>query len=414
MKHVILGAGPCGVVAAQTLRKHDPDCEIVLIGDEPELPYSRMAIPYLLVGNINEQGTHLKENNNFYKENRIDLHQARAEQVDHLNKTIKLSDGRDETYDKLLIATGSRPIKPPIDGLHHAGVHHCWTLDDARKIIALAHEGAHVVLLGAGFIGCIILEALALRKVNLTVVEMGDRMVPRMLDQTAGSLLKNWCEDKGVHVHTQTRITKLEPNPADDEDTLLVDLENGHQIPAHLVVIAAGVTPNVDFLDKGAFELEQGLIIDRSMRTNIPDVYAAGDVAQGYDFSTGGKSVHAIQPTATEHGRVAAQNMLGKPSQYNGSLVMNVLDTLGLISASFGQWEGVEGGDSIKKQDGYHYIRLEFDGNHLIGAQTVGRTDHIGVLRGLIQSRIDLGKWKAKLMQDPHRIMEAYIACTQG
>ena len=415
MKHVILGAGPCGVVAAETLRKQDPDAEIVLVGDEPELPYSRMAIPYLLVGNIDEQGTHIKRSDSFYEEHRIGLRQNRATDVDTAAKKVTLCNGDVETYDKLLIATGSRPVKPPIEGLGLPGVHHCWTLEDARKIIDLAHEGAHVVLLGAGFIGCIILEALALRKVQLTVVEMGDRMVPRMLDENAGNMLKEWCQYKGVCVHTNTKITQLEPNAADDEDTLLVDLDNGHQIPAHLVVVAAGVAPNVDFVDEKMVKREQGILINQKMQTTAPDIYAAGDVAQGLDFSTGGMSVHAIQPTATEHGRIAAMNMSGIETTYQGSLVMNVLDTLGLISCSFGQWDGVEGGDQAILLDkvNYRYVRLEFDGDVLVGAQTLGRTNHVGVLRGLIQTRLKLGKWKDVLMEDPSRFMEAYLACTQ-
>ncbi|MDV7340881.1 FAD-dependent oxidoreductase [Terasakiella sp. A23] len=416
MKHVILGAGPCGVSAAQTLRKNDPDCEIVLVGDEPELPYSRMAIPYLLVGNIEESGTHIKRSDSFYEENRITLRQNRAEKVDTAAKQVTLCNGDVESYDKLLVATGSRPVKPPIAGLDQPGVHHCWTLEDARKIIELAHKGAHVVLLGAGFIGCIILEALALRNVKLTVVEMGDRMVPRMLDANAGNMLKDWCQYKGVSVHTGTKITQIEPNAGVDEDTLLVDLDNGHQIPAHLVVVAAGVAPNVDFLEDTGVKQKDGILINRNMMTTQTDVYGAGDVAQGLDFSTGGMSVHAIQPTATEHGRIAALNMAGIPTSYQGSLVMNVLDTLGLISVSFGLWDGVEGGDQSVLLDkaNYKYVRLEFDGNYLVGAQMIGRTDHVGVLRGLIQSRIDLGDWKAKLMKDPTRVMDAYLACTQN
>ncbi|WP_135079976.1 FAD-dependent oxidoreductase [Terasakiella sp. SH-1] len=416
MKYVILGAGPCGVVAAETLRKNDPDCEIILIGEEPELPYSRMAIPYYLVGNIEERGTHIKGADSFYKDKQITLRQNQATAVDARAKTVSLCNGDVETYDKLLVATGSRPVKPPIQGLDQGGVHHCWTLADARKIIELAHEGAHVVLLGAGFIGCIILEALALRKVKLTVVEMGDRMVPRMLDENAGTLLKEWCQLKGVSVHTNTKITKLEANGASDEDSLLVDLDNGHQIPAHLVVVAAGVAPNIDFLEGTVIEAENGILIDRQMHTTVDDIYAAGDVAQGLDFSTGGRSVHAIQPTATEHGRIAALNMGGVDTAYNGSLVMNVLDTLGLISASFGQWDGIEGGDqaiALDKKD-FKYIRLEFEGDVLVGAQTLGHTDHVGVLRGLIQSRLPLGDWKERLMKDPTRIMEAYLASTQN
>ena len=300
-------------------------------------------------------------------------------------------------------------------GLDQKGVHHCWTLEDARNIIELAHKGADVVLMGAGFIGCIILEALALRGVNLTVVEMGDRMVPRMLDPIAGTMLKKWCEEKGVTVHTSTRITQLEPNPGDAEDTLLVDLDNGKQIPAHLVVVAAGVKSNLDFLEGSDLARDQGILVDDQLRTSDPNIYAIGDVAQGPEFDNGDRVVHAIQPTATDHGRIAALNMSEKATRYQGSMQMNVLDTLGLISVSFGAWDGVPGGDNatLVDDDNFNYIRLEFGEDRLVGAQCVGRTEHIGVVRGLIEGRVSLGAWKDKLKENPHLIMDAYLACAQ-
>ncbi|MGB0682264.1 MAG: NAD(P)/FAD-dependent oxidoreductase [Magnetovibrionaceae bacterium] len=413
--YVVVGAGPSGVVCAETIVKEQPGAKVLLIGNEPEPPYSRMAIPYYLVGNIKEEGTHLRHTDGHYDALGITYKQAKVTGLDPKAHTLELHGGDTVKYEKLCIATGASPIRPPIQGLDNPGVHHCWTLEDARNIISLAHEGAHVVLMGAGFIGCIILEALAERNVNLHVVEMGDRMVPRMLDENAGGLLKTWCQDKGVMVHTSTKITQLEPNKGEPEDTLLVDLDNGHQIPAHLVVVAAGVKSNVSFLEWSGLELDQGIKVNEYLETTAPDVYAAGDVAQGPDFTTGGWSVHAIQPTAADHGRIAALNMLGRGAKYQGSLVMNVLDTLGLISVSYGAWDGVEGGDSVQELDAenYKYIRLEFDGEFLVGAQTLGRTEHVGVLRGLIQSNQPLGEWKDKLLKDPHRIMEAYIA-TQG
>ena len=126
--------------------------------------------------------------------------------------------------------------------------------------------------------------------------------------------------------------------------------------------------------------------------------------------------MHAIQPTAADHGRVAALNMAGREARYQGSLAMNVLDTAGLISTSFGRWQGVPGGDFAEASDpaGSLYIRLAFEGDRIIGALTLGRTDHVGVLRGLIQTRVPLGDWKAKLMADPGRFMEAYLASVGG
>ena len=413
--YVVVGAGPAGVTTVENLRKQDANATILLLGGEPEPPYSRMAIPYLLVGKVEEHGTYLRQSDTHYDDMNIVYRQGLVKHVDAEGNKLDMVDGSHIAYGKLCLATGASPIRPPIPGLDNKGVHHCWTLQDAREIIALAHEGAHVVLMGAGFIGCIILEALALRKVNLTVVEMGDRMVPRMLNPTCGGLLKKYCEEKGITVHTSTKITMVEPNKNDPEDTLLVDLDNGAQIPAHLLVVAAGVRSNVAFLEGSKVDVEDGIKVDAHLQSTVENIYAAGDVAQGPDFSTGGWSVHAIQPTATDHGRVAALNMTGHEMPYQGSLVMNVLDTLGLISASFGLWEGVPGGDNAERLDAenYRYIRLEFDGNHLVGAQTLGRTNHIGVLRGLIQGKKDLGILKERLMEDPHRIMDAYVALSQ-
>jgi NAD(P)H-nitrite reductase large subunit len=413
--YVVVGAGPAGVTTVENLRAQDANATILLVGGESEPPYSRMAIPYLLVGKVGEDGTYLRRSDSHYEDMNIIYRHGLVKHVDADRSQLNMVDGSTISYGKLCLATGASPIRPPIPGLDNKGVHHCWTLEDARNIIELAHEGADVVLMGAGFIGCIILEALALRKVNLSVVEMGDRMVPRMLNPTCGGLLKKHCMEKGITVHTSTKITMVEPNANDPEDTLLIDLDNGQQIPAHLLVVAAGVRSNVAFLKGSKVEVEDGIKVNACLQTAVPNIYAAGDVAQGPDFSTGGWSVHAIQPTASDHGRIAALNMTGHNTPYQGSLVMNVLDTLGLISASFGLWEGVKGGDHVEQLDeeNYRYIRLEFDGNCLVGAQTLGRTNHIGVLRGLIQSRKDLGVWKQKLKEDPHLIMDAYVALSQ-
>jgi NAD(P)H-nitrite reductase large subunit len=182
------------------------------------------------------------------------------------------------------------------------------------------------------------------------------------------------------------------------------------------VVVATGVRSNMDFLNGSGVKTDTGIMVDDHLATNVAGIYAAGDAAQGPDFSTGGWMVHAIQPTAAEHGRIAGLNMAGRDAVYKGSLIMNVLDTVGLISASFGKWEGIDGGDAAEVVDtaNYRFLRLAFDGERLIGALALGLTQHVGVLRGLIQTRVALGPWKKKLMADPHRIMEAYLACTQA
>ncbi len=414
MRYIIIGAGPSGVVAAETLRKTNPGAEITLIGSEPEPPYSRMAIPYFLHNKVGEEGTYLRSPNHYQEQNIAYISQY-VSAIDTDVKKISLADDTELDYDRLLIATGSHPVSPPIEGIDLPRVVSCWTLEDARKIVSHAQAGSDVVLMGAGFIGCIILESLVLRGVNLTVVEMGDRMVPRMLNEKAGGLLKKWCVEKGVNVLTSTKITAIK----DGTETMSVELDNGDTMPADLVITATGVRSNTAFLDGSGIEVKEGVLVNTFMETSVANVYAAGDVAQGKDFSTGEYQVHAIQPTATSHGRIAALNMAGKRVEHNGSINMNVLDTLGLITHSFGLWMGLEGGDSVEiyNPDAYKYLNLQFgegdDADVLIGASTLGMTQHIGVIHGLIESKIHLKNWKERLLRDPTRIMEAYLGSTQ-
>lgn len=413
MRHIVIGAGPAGVTACETLRDLDPAAQITLIGAEPEPPYSRMAIPYLLVEDINERGTYLRRTENYYSDRGIEILRQAVSSVDPLNRTLALDNGDTLGFDRLLIATGASPLQPSIPGVDLPGVHSCWTLSDARAIAERAKPHVPVVLIGAGFIGCIILEALVQRGVQLTVVEREGRLVARMLDAAAGGLLKRWCERKGVTVLTSTNVTAIEQ----DGEGLAVSLDNGATLPAGLVITATGVQSNTGFLADSDIATGQGILVDEYLATNHEGIFAAGDVAQGRDYSTGRFEVQAIQPTAVEHGRIAAVNMVhGKSVAHQGSLNMNVLNTLGLISTSFGRWMGVAEGDSavLVDEDRYLYFNLQFDGNYLAGASTLGHTQHIGVLRGLIRSRVSLGAWKQRLMDDPTRVMEAYLGSVQG
>ena len=411
MDYIIIGAGPAGVIAAETLRKCDPSGAITLIGNESEPPYSRMAIPYLLAKDIAEEGTHLRHGEDHYGGLDIAVRQERVLKISPADNSVTLESGETLNYDRLLIATGARATRPPVPGLDLEGIESCWTLDDSRRIAAAADSGAKVVLLGAGFIGCIVLEALAKRGVDLTVVEMEDRMLPRMMDDVGGDMIKRWCESKGVTVMTGTKVSQIETAGSGYKLTF----DGGGSLEAGLVVCATGVAPYLDFLDGSGIETDHGILVDGHLETNVAGIYAAGDVAQGPDFSTGKQEVHAIQPTASAHGRIAALNMAGQATDYEGSLAMNVLNTLGLVSSSYGLWMGVDGGDRavVSDADGFKYLRLEFDGDIIVGALALGLTQHVGVLRGLIQTKVRLGPWKERLMANPHLIMDAYLAQTQ-
>jgi len=470
MKHVILGAGPAGVIAAETLRKHAPNDDITLIGDEPEAPYSRMAIPYLLIGKVGEEGTHLRHTAGHFERLRISVRQGRAQKVDIQQRCVLLADGSSVPYDRLLIATGSSPATPPIPGIQGPGVHPCWTLADARAIMALAKPGARVLQMGAGFIGCIILEALQQRGVKLSVVEMGDRMVPRMMGPTAGGMIKDWCEKKGVAVYTGARVEAIErpaavpaaphpsmrpapepavkptllqkignaigvvhipappppapwpaPAPAVADGAMRVKLSTGQVLEADLVISATGVKPNIGFLEDSGIRCLVGVLTDEHLQTNVPGVYAAGDCAEAFDKVSGTTIVSAIQPNAAEQARVAALNMAHRGptplADLKGVTQINVLDTLGLISASFGKWDGVPGGQQVELADreAGKLLSLQFSGDQLVGCNSVGWTEHVGVMRGLVEGQVKLSaEWKQRLLDDPTLLMEAYLANAQA
>ena len=413
MKHVIIGTGPAGVIAAETIRKNAPDDEIVLVGDEAHQPYSRMALPHLIAGETGVTGVALRRDADHFSRLRIRLQRGRVAHVSSRTRTVKMEDGSAIGFDKLLIASGARPRVPMVPGVDFPGVHACWTLEDAQAIAALAQPRRRVVLIGAGFIGCILMEALHARGVQLTVIEKRDRMLPNMLCKGAGELVKRWCTQKGIRIHTNTRVLAIGSSMLQQGAPRIVRLSDGQQLEADLIVHAVGTRPNVDFLKGSGIRCLQGVVVDASMQTNVPGVYAAGDCAESFDVETGRSIIAGVQPNAADQAYCAALNMCGKHAFQRGVRQIDVLDTMGLISSSFGQWQGVRGGQWVEANDerNFRYMRLEFSRDVLIGCNTVGVTEHASVLRALIQYQVRLGPWKDRLLQDPGLLKEAYREC---
>ncbi|MBI3443782.1 MAG: FAD-dependent oxidoreductase [Magnetospirillum sp.] len=413
MHHVIIGGGPAGIIAAETLRREDTGSRITVICGEAGPPYSRMAIPYAMSGKIDEAGTWLRKDAGHYEALGIQLVHDLVTTLDPASRKLRLQSGGTLGYDRLLIATGSSPARPKVPGLDLPGVHACWTLDDLRRVSPLVGPGKRVLLLGAGFVSCIILQSLVQRGAKVTVsCGSSGRMVRSMMDETAGGMIMRWCREQGVTVLTAGRPTAIEQRGSG----LMVSLDSGQTAEADVIIVGTGVKTNTAFLAGSGVAVEEGVLVDETLATNVDGIYAAGDVAQGFNLCTGQREVHAIQPTAVEHGRIAALNMAGKPTPFGGSLSMNTLETLGLISCSFGMWMGKAGGEQVRMVDErrYRYLRLEFVEDRLVGANTVGLTNEIGIIRGLIQTRLRLGHWLEHLKRDPARLTEAYIACAQG
>jgi NAD(P)H-nitrite reductase large subunit len=411
MKYLVIGAGPAGVTAAETLARTDPAGEVTLLRGEPGEPYARMAIPYLLSGRIQACGTRLRPDPGHYARLGIRVLGGRACSVDAQARTVRLAVGHTLDYDQLLVATGSTPALQQVPGIHLPEVRTCWTLADARFLLERARPGLRVVQMGAGFVGCIIMQGLVSLGVDLTVLVRSGRMVSRMMNPAASAMLRRWCEAKGVRVRVDTLPEAVTREP----DGLRIHLGGGETLPADLYLCLVGVHPALGFLGGSGVATGAGIVVDEAMRTSVPGIYAAGDVAEFRDCLTGRATVNAIQPNAVEQGRIAALNMAGRKASSRGSFAFNVLDTLGLVSCSFGNWQGDPAGEHAELADPerFRYLRLEFQEDRLVGANAVGLVDHCGVLRGLIEGKVRLGAWQRRLLRDPSRLMEAYLACAQ-
>jgi len=412
--HIIIGGGPVATNAIETIRQFDDgQSQITLICDEPA--HSRMALPYWLSGQIPREQTHMADDASFQKlkvEARIG---QRVQAVDPAANTVTLADGDTLSFDNLLIATGASPLKLNIPGIDLPGVQTLWSLDDTQNLLDAAgkSENPRVLMIGAGFIGLIMLNAMHKRGWQLTVVERESHVLPRMLDGDSAAIVESWLGSKGVDLHVGASVKAI--SEADD-GSKSVELADGTELSADVVVVATGVQPNVELANGSGIETDQGILVNDRMQTNFSNIYAGGDAAQGPSLY-GGQEIHSIQPTAVDHGRIAGANMAGHEVHYPGSLSMNVLDACGLQNASFGNWgDAAAEAMTICSPDGHVYRKLLWSGEEITGAIFVGRANDVGMLtdvgmvKGIMQTRTKLGTWKKYLAENPFDIRRPYIA----
>jgi NAD(P)H-nitrite reductase large subunit len=412
-RYVIIGGGPAGTAAIEAIRAIDHTSPITLISDEPA--YSRMVLPYYLAQEIPEPHVMIADQAYFDRQKVEARLGVRVQQVDTQARTLTLSDGKNASFDTLLIATGSSAQRPPIPGVDLDGVYTFWTLDDARKTIAKGQGKPEAVLVGAGFIGFIVLNAMAKLSWKLSVVEVADQVLPRMLDKQGATAVEGWLRARGIAVHTGAQVKAIEKGA---NGKLTLSLSTGATLSTALVILATGIQANTDFLAGSGITVNGGVVVDARMQTNISGVYAAGDVAAGPDLLTGAPAVHAIQPTAVDHGRIAGANMAGRETPYPGSLLINVLDVVKLHCASFGLWRE-DGRDVtvVSNPTRPLYRKYVWEGDRMVGALFVGPIDDVtmlndvGMAKGFIQTKTPLGAWAKYVRSHPTDLRRAYIAC---
>jgi NAD(P)H-nitrite reductase large subunit len=411
-RHLIIGGGTAGMNAMRTIREEEREpSEITLV--TAERPYSRMVLPYYLDKTIAESHVFTATAAQLAKWNVKTHIGRRATGLDAKLNVCTLDDGARIEYDDCLIATGSSAVRAPVPGADLPGVHSFWTLDEARGVIAGIQRGTHVVMVGAGFISFTILNSILSLGAKLSIVELAPRILPRMVDDVGAELVGSWLKAHGVAIRTNVKLTRIE----DAKGKKRLKFSAGPEIVCDAVIMATGIKTNLDWLKGAGINIRQGIVVDERLRSNVPNVYAAGDVAEGRDLISGAAAVHAIEPTAQEHGRVVGANMAGKDVTYKGSLIINIVEVCHLDAASFGAWDDAKAETiaSLKK-DRNAYRKLLFTGDRLTGAIIIGRsndiwtTNDVGMLKGLVQTGASLAQFKDYLKVNPFDVKTVFIA----
>ena len=411
-RHLIVGGGTAGINAIRTIREEEGEkSQLTLVS--AERPYSRMVLPYYLDRSISESHVFTATASVLARWEVVTHLGRHATALDVKANTCTLEDGTRVEYDDCLIATGSSAVRAPVPGADGAGVHSFWTLEQARGVIAQVKPGSHVIMVGAGFISFTILNSILALGAKLTIVEIAPRILPRMVDDTGAQLVQEWLEKNGVTIRTGSAVTAVE----DAKGKKRLRFKSGGDIVGDVVIMATGIRTNLDWLKDSGVAINRGIVVDEQLRSSVPNVYAAGDVAEGKDVVTGEAAVHAIEPTAQEHGRVVGANMAGKGVRYRGSLLANIVEVCHLDVASFGAWDDASAqAISGLRKDRPAYRKFLFRGDRMTGAIILGpssdiwTTNDVGMLKGLVQSGVSLGPWKAHLEKNPFDIKPAYIA----
>jgi len=401
MRYVIIGNAIASTGAIEAIRKKDENSEIIVISDEKYFVYSRAVIHEYLADMVTEDLMFYRKKDFYEKNNVTTMLGKKAVKLDIEKKAVILDDGESVKYDKLLIATGGKPFIPPgIENLDKVEYFTFTRWDDADKLRDEVKNSENVVVLGAGLIGLQCADGLLHMGKKTTVIELADTVLPMALDKKASGMILDALTKEGIAFKLNNTIVKINHENGKIKELVLKD---GETIPADVLVIAVGVIPRKDLAVDIPMKVDRGIIVNELMETNIPDVYAAGDVAQGKELISGVKMVIPIIPVAYSQGKYAGYNMTGTERVYSGSIPMNSLQFANVPVISYGY---VKKDDSdieeltFFDEDRMIYKRILLENNKMIGALFVGAVDRVGIFRYIIENKLDVSSFKEHLFKD--------------
>ena len=394
MRYVIIGNSAAAVGCIEAIREVDTSGEITVIASEPYHTYSRPLISYLLLGKTDTERMKYRPDNFYTANNCKTLFGRTAAAIDSETKEVILENGEKVPYDRLLVATGSRPFIPPMEGIDTVDAKFTFmSLDDAKALEKGLTQDTRVLIVGAGLIGLKCAEGIMDRVGSITVVDLADQVLPSILNREASEMVQAHLENLGLSFILGDSVKAFDRNQA--------ELKSGRRLAFDVLVLAVGVRPNMELIQAAGGKVARGIVTDLSCRTSLPDVYAAGDCSESYDMTTGQNRVLALLPNAYMQGACAGANMAGVEKKYDTAIPMNAIGFAGLHILTAGAYNG----EKHVLQDEKNYKALFCKDNLLRGFILIGDVARAGIYTALIRNQVPLDTIDFELVMEKPQLM---------
>ncbi len=427
-RYLIVGNGPAGLTAAETIRRHDHSSEIRIVGTEDHHFYSRPGLAYLLTGAIPEKRLFSRPDSE-YEQARIHRSVGTVQRIEPADHQITFADGRTMTYDRLLLAVGARAVRPSIPGFDLDGVVTLDNLDDARRIVRLARRAKRGCVVGGGITAVELAEGLAAQRVETHYLMRGDRYWPSVLSPHESALVEERLVDDGIRIHAGTELARVIGRK---DRVSAVETQTGVVLPCDLLAVAIGTQPRIEVAQQAGLETGRGIWTDDTFQTSDADIFAAGDAAEVLDPTTGKRGLDSLWSVAIEQGRAAGANLSGvvlqyrRPAPFNVTKIGGVTTTL-IGAVGTGSREGdlltIARGDSnawreqldsfaVVSDAGANHLRLVLGDDRILGAVVMGDQTLSRPLQRLIRERVDISTVRDRLIRAPaeiHRELKALM-----
>jgi NAD(P)H-nitrite reductase large subunit len=408
-KYVIIGGSAGGIGAVEAIREVDPMGELTVISEESFPQYSRPMISEYVSREATLETMKYRDDQ-FWKKNNVQTLTGRtAVNIDFTKKQVELKGGTKVDFEKLLIATGGKPFVPRMEGGEKDGVFTFTELSSAKGLESKLEQSKSAVVIGGGLIGVSAAAALVKRGINVTLVELKEHILNLILDDKASEIAEKVLSEAGVTIITGQTVQRILGRKDNEGSVGGVVMTDGKEIPCDLVVVAIGVIPRTELVKETEVKLNRGIVVDRFMRTNIPDVYACGDVAEAHDFLINGNRLLPLWPLAHIGGRVAGYNMAGKKTEYEGGTVMSSLKYFDLPIIAVGNTNPEDSGDyevMVERQpEKTVYKKIVVKDNVIVGFIFLGDIEKAGILFHMLKNHADVSEIKDKFLSEDFGII---------